>query len=742
MASISPSPLGGVAPLAESFAVLYRRMAGSFTVPALLLAASLWTMPPALEADATPATSTTSTVRPVPPPGVAISDGDRAELKGKIEALGEEIESLGNELKNKPAMLELLPDVQIFYKAADWAVRYNEFFNPKEVATAKNLLEMGMARAKELRAGKPSWNTATGLVPRGYISRIDGSVQPYGMVIPDDWKADETAPRRLDFWCHGRGETLSELSFINQRLTSKGEYTPPGALVLHLYGRYCCANKFAGELDLFEALDNAKKHYKIDPNKLVVRGFSMGGASVWQFATHFASTWAAANPGAGFGDTKEFMKLGATPDRPLPPAWEQTLWKWYDSKDYVSNLADTTTVAYSGEKDGQKEAADLMIRSAREEAGVVNPPMGELGKVAPGDGSPKAAEARVTGTAPGVVLYHVIGPDVQHKIKPEAKPEVESLVDQAVSAETRNKYGSALPKGHWTTYTLIYPGPSIYLAINPYITGMEKEWERADLDWDATDPQAIRMNTKNVTGFVWNPTNKGKITIDGQAVDIVGPTEDLSGHAFVKVENKWQVANGSAVTVRDDKTVRKKPGRCGPIDHAFMSSFVFVHPTGKPLNEKVDHWTKEEFEHATSFWRKVFRGDAPVKDDTAITERDIAHSNLVLWGDPSSNAMLAKILPKLPIQWTQDSLVFAGESYDATHVAPVMIFPNPLNPKRYVVINSGPTMREQALLNNADQTPKLPDWAMVDLDTPPDGKWPGKILSAGFFDENWAAPKK
>jgi hypothetical protein len=155
----------------------------------------------------------------------------------------------------------------------------------------------------------------------------------------------------------------------------------------------------------------------------------------------------------------------------------------------------------------------------------------------------------------------------------------------------------------------------------------------------------------------------------------------------------------------------------------------------------VGAWTKAEFEHATGFWRKVFRGEAPVKEDTAITPQDIANSNLVLWGDPSSNAVLAKILPKLPIQWTWNRLAFAGQSYDPAHVAPVMIFPNPLNPAHYVVINSGPTMREQALLNNADQTPKLPDWAMVDLNTPPDGKWPGKILSAGFFDENWAMPK-
>ena len=269
MVSTLPSRAAGISPLAVSFSTLYRRIGESIALPALLAAGSLCATVPALAADPAPA-PTAVVVRPVPPPGVVIADDERADLKGRIEALAEEIESLGNELKSKPELLALLPDVKIFLKAADWAVRYNEFFNPKEVAVAFKQLELGMQRAKELRAGKPSWTTATGLVVRGYVSKIDGSVQPYGMVIPDDWKPEETTPRRLDFWCHGRGETLSELSFISQRMTGKGEFTPPGAFVLHLYGRYCCANKFAGERDLFEALENAKKNYNIDGNKLVV----------------------------------------------------------------------------------------------------------------------------------------------------------------------------------------------------------------------------------------------------------------------------------------------------------------------------------------------------------------------------------------------------------------------------------------------------------------------------------------
>src|SRR5687768_17910198 len=42
----------------------------------------------------------------------------------------------------------------------------------------------------------------------------------------------------------------------------RSRFTPPHAFVLHLYGRYCNANKFAGEVDLFEALDAVKRDRK------------------------------------------------------------------------------------------------------------------------------------------------------------------------------------------------------------------------------------------------------------------------------------------------------------------------------------------------------------------------------------------------------------------------------------------------------------------------------------------------
>jgi hypothetical protein len=172
-----------------------------------------------------------------------------------------------------------------------------------------------------------------------------------------------------------------------------------------------------------------------------------------------------------------------------------------------------------------------------------------------------------------------------------------------------------------------------------------------------------------------------------------------------------------------------------------MSSFVFVKPTGKPLNDGTAKWTAAEAEHAILHWHKQFRGEARVKNDVDVTEADLRDYNVVLFGDPGSNAVMAKLAAKLPIGWTGKEITVGGKAFDAGHHVAAMVYPNPLNPQRYVVLNSGFTFREFDYINNARQTPKLPDYAVIDTATPVTPKAPGNVVEGGFFDERWQLPK-
>ena len=644
---------------------------------------------------ALPAQTPPPPAKRLPPAGVPIPEPARAELAAGAAELRKAIDALAATADRDERVRTFLPDVEIYHKAVDWALRYDEFFDVKHVEVARHLLAVGRDRLGQLRAGKTPWADATGLVVRGYRSKLDQSVQPYALVIPADWKRGAGPARRLDVVLPGRGEKRTELAFIDEHEKKPGEIVPPGAIVLHAYGRFCNATKFAGEVDVFEALDAVKRDYPVDAARIVVRGFSMGGASTWHLATHYPGVWAAAAPGAGFAETAAYNKALA-PGKPARTAWEQTLWRWYDATGYAANLQTVPTIAYSGEIDPQKQAADIMTKAL-------------------------AAE--------GLTLEHLIGPQTAHKYHPETKTKLIARLEEVVA-----RGRPALPtEDHLTTFTPRYSRSSRLTLVE-----METPWERADLHLRTPRADELEITTRNVAVFTVKlgaPTSS--VTIDGARVAL-GKTEPAFW--FAKENGRWVFKDAGFAKTRWQESRRKVPGLSGPIDDAFMDPFLFVRPTGRPLNPKVAAWADAELQHATKMWRDIFRGDVQVKDDTAVTAHDLAAKNVVLWGDPSSNALLARMLAtgKLPLQWDARQLSLGGKNYDAAHHAPVLIFPNPLSPEpRYVVLNSGIDFRDEAYGTNSLQTPKLPDYAIIDLQEPPGPRWPGRVVTAGFFDAAW-----
>jgi dienelactone hydrolase len=668
-----------------------------------------------------PADNKPEAVRRIPKLGIEISPADRQALEAGLVKLEAAIEQVKG--KKDPKLAGLLPDVQVFHKAVHDALKYQEFFDPRDVPKAKHQLDVGLERAASLLKGEAPWALQTGLVVRGYVSKIDGSVQPYGLVVPPTYTTITPHRYRLDIWFQGRGETTGEVNFIDARERQTGTFTPADTIVLHPYGRYCNAYKFAGEVDVLEALDDVKRKYKIDEDRISVRGFSMGGAAAWQFAVHYSDRWFAANPGAGFSETARFLNVFQS--EKVEPTWyEKSLWHLYDCTDYAANLLQCPTVAYSGELDTQKQAANVMDEALR------------------------AEEVR---------LVHIIGPATKHAYHPEAKKEVERRIDSIAAAGRKRIFRSV----DFVTYTLKYNRMS-WVTID----AMDEHWARASVRARIVGDSNVEVVTRNVNELTldmppgWCPLEPAQtvlMKIDSVEIPVPRPRSDRSWYVhLVKKDGVWErgpAAPLAPVTITNpirtstptpipslqppDTTLRKKHDLQGPIDDAFMDSFVFVRPTGQAKYPKVGDWVKQEGNRAIEHWRRHFRGEARVKDDSTVTDADIASSNLVLWGDPESNAVLKRIADKLPIRWEGDKIVAGPKSFPADTHAPILIYPNPLNPSKYVVLNSGFTFREYDYLNNARQVPKLPDWAIIDITTPPDSRHPGKVVAADFFGEAW-----
>ena len=159
----------------------------------------------------------------------------------------------------------LAGEILVFPRAVELAIEFGQFYKPSDPEVASELLDEAASRLQVVEQGG-SWAEVVGLgsgqsrrlLIGGYQSKIDGSYQPYGLVVPSGLDRDDLRPRRLDLWFHGRGETLSEVSFLSSQRTNAGQYTPDDTIVIHPYGRYCNAFKFAGEIDVLEVLDYVK----------------------------------------------------------------------------------------------------------------------------------------------------------------------------------------------------------------------------------------------------------------------------------------------------------------------------------------------------------------------------------------------------------------------------------------------------------------------------------------------------
>ncbi|MCO6458191.1 MAG: prolyl oligopeptidase family serine peptidase [Pirellulaceae bacterium] len=636
-------------------------------------------------------------IQPIPrrlPPtdGLELSSADR-------DSLTAELADLRQRLVGQLPPFARTADVTALLKAVELALLHNEFYAAGDLPAARELLALARQRVDQLAAGNPDWLRQRGRVVRGYDSRIDGSPQPYGLEIPDDLDFDRPAP--LYVWLHGRGDKQTDLQFIQQRLKRPGQIAPAGAIVLHPFGRHCLGFKSAGEIDVLEAIEHACSQYAIDRRRIVLIGFSMGGAGAWHLGAHYTDRWVAISPGAGFAETAQYNQL--TPDR--YPAWyEQALWGVYDVPNYVRNLFNVPVVAYSGELDRQIQAARVMEAAFAEQQRE---------------------------------LTHLIGPGMGHKYHPDTLAELLRRLGEAVERGQPDQQGQP-EEVHLQTRTLRY-GRMYWVQL----TGLEQHWRDTRVDARRDADRQLRITTSNVHSLRLNPWSDHRgasIQIDGQSLQVPDGGEPRPEVLLQRTNGAWQLATANEPA---EDVLRKRPGLQGPIDDVFLEPFLVVTPSGRSASARFQEWQEFELAHFRRRWRAVFRGQLREKTDREVTDQDLARYHLIVWGDADSNELLRRVLkaenPRLPIRWNDDDPVWkvGPQSYDRAHHVPVFIYPNPLNPMRYLVCNSGPTFREGHDRTNSLQNPKLPDWAVLDLRQPPDELSAGRVVTAGFFDEQW-----
>jgi len=583
------------------------------------------------------------------------------------------------------------PDIEIFLVAVERNLRQNLFFSRTNADQAISCLREGESRAAAAARNDAAWSRQTGTIVLGYRSKIDGSVQPYQIYAPTGFDFASKKPVRLDIFLHGRSANLNEINFIRSAGWMRSAFggATHSNLVLYPYGRGNNGWRWAGEQDLFEALADLQKRFNIDPDGVTLRGFSMGGHGAWHIGLQHPGDWAAVSPGAGFVDTKQYRKITE-----MLPAWQESLLHLYDPIDYAANSRNLPLWAFVGALDPARAQHDLMYAALRKE---------------------------------GAPFEELLGPETPHRYHPES---LRRIVDELNKA--RRKPQAAVVD--FVTYTLRWPECKWVR-----IEGLEHHWQRAEVHARDLSPlSTIEINTRNVSSLTFTiprrspavrklPINSERtLIIDGKTIKL----SDMRVH-LVKGSGGWDRG--------EQKGLRKKPGLQGPIDDALFGPVLVVSGTGKPWTDGVGRWTSQELDRFRSGWVEYFRAELPVKADKDLTGGDGRTHNLYLFGDPGSNLVLRRLLPKLPIKWSPEAVTVVGQTFQTRDHLPMLIYPNPENPERYVVINCGFTFsRADWQGSNAQQYPHLPDYAVIRYDPEHFSDDRTKdVEAAGFFDERW-----
>ena len=465
-------------------------------------------------------------------PPYKATEAERLAIGAKTAELSKALEGLRAKLGDGSNARDAISDVEICHKAAAWVLRFDEFREAKDVSRTLKVLAIGMERAKWLAEGRAPWAEVTGGAVRGYRSKVDGSVQPYAVIVPPGQGPEDRL--RLDVVLHGRDARLTEVRFFDAHDGKPAPGELPG-LVLHVFGRTNNAYRWSGESDVREAIEAVRRNYRVDDRRVVLRGFSMGGAGAWHLGLHDPSRWSSVEAGAGFTETMKYAKL-VDPSEVVRKGL-----RIYDPVDYALNAFDVPIVGYGGEDDPQAQASKNILDS-----------LVALGV-------PMKTEGLVT-SAEGPDFRRVIGKGMGHAVDKESARLMKAFHDDR-AVKGSDPYSKKI---RFVTYTLKYPTVG-WLTIKQ----LQEHYRKATLDAEIKGDVAV-IETENVVALAVARQVGETVKLDGQDFPLREAAKGrLPDVYFSKSSKGWELLDHDQSLALEENARREKhPGLQGPIDDA------------------------------------------------------------------------------------------------------------------------------------------------------------------------------
>lgn len=464
---------------------------------------------------------------------------------------------------------------------------------------------------------------ASGPQVLSFFSDVDDSEQPYALYLPKNFDDQKKYP--LVVMLHGAGS--------NHRLALKrvfGKSNTPGEtdveasryfqpwrdvdyIVVAPYARGTLGYQGFREKDVWDMLADVQKRFPIDEDRMYLTGLSMGGGGTLWLGLSRPDLWAAIAPVC-----------------PAPPSGTDLL---------APNALNFPVHFFQGDAD----------------------------QAVPVEGTRKWVK-NLQDLATKVEYKEY--PGVNHNSWENAY--ADGFIFDWFSQFKRNPHPNRV---RYVTATYRH-NKAWWVQFNRFTPG-----EAASIDAQFTDPNKLIIKTSALTAFsldltghpMYNATKKLDLIIDGQAVQL----NTKGGKFDLERENdKW---TNSLFAYSADS---KRPGAEGPLSEAFAERHLYVYgtldnPSPEELNKRIEvandaaNWSVDrgQFLGRVKFYPRVIA-------DKEVRPSDVETSNLILFGDKTTNQLIAKSSETLPMK-----LDSKASEYCLLYIYP--------NNGHYVVINSG-----------------------------------------------------
>jgi hypothetical protein len=467
---------------------------------------------------------------------------------------------------------------------------------------------------------------------RGFRSKIEDQLQYYMIHVP---RLTRNRPLPLvvlvpalvePYLPFLKGHCIANINEIERVASLADKY---GYAVVWTSARGNTHGNPIGTTDIMEVMADVRKDYEIDEDKIYLYGDCEGGQGALLLGARFPTLFAA------IGVVGPVM----TRDIRTTPSQAAAYRKWMAANDvfnFPENLSNIPTLILQKDEDdpGLNEQSGAFIEKCR-----------GLGF------SPQWERLR------GGHTYYLDDPYEKAFRFFLGRVRTRSP-EKIVFSTSQLKYNSA----YWIT-------------IDELIEPMKKATIRA-----VVRPHLlVEVETQNVKRYRIASGHLVRNSSDATIKVVTNGRESFSGYP-----SEGQIAVDVDNSISASGASEKNNQIEGPVLHAFAEPFILVEGSGgRPLARATIEAVRDKIKKV---WVKDYFVECKHKLDVQISRTDITNNNLILLGDARTNSLVERVKDRLPVKASADHIILGENRYNGNSLGYIFVYPNPLNPKRYVVV--------------------------------------------------------